>query len=514
MKACLSGRSFNSLTWVWLALIAICIAKMASLSMMTPIVGYANNYDFIRESSCIGLWNIYGSADKLNSQHPEGPVRKLIFDGKAELDYCMPSADVLFPWLVTLFHHKDDVVDFREVSAFRILAVISALIVLLISCESGGQRIVVAGIFLLLFGDLAYLCYFNTLYSEFSVLLGLVICVVMAWRFWIAQRPPTVFDLGIAFIGIAFLGLSKEQYVPLAVIFAALFAATTALLWRTYIGAGLLVVAAIFAMMLFHAGNARETPYRIAMVMANKTDTFLDAVLPAAANRREALTVLGLPDSCARGIGQSWYTPGIMEHHPCPEVRHASRLRLIKLFLLQPATFFRPIVRGIDHLRPILFKQRLGIFENPQAGRSNIFRSTQLTSLSTFLDAISDRFFNSIIYVAIALGFASAIYVSVALGLASTQRVFMWRLDAKSLNGGVFLLGIAGSTIFYAVAASVFGDGMNELNKHATVVAFSVGLGILAVLIMICSLLFSLRTKQINVAADKSPSYHSRESRV
>ena len=76
---------------------------------------------------------------------------------------------------------------------------------------------------------------------------------------------------------------------------------------------------------------------------ANATNTFLGAVLTAASDRARALQQLGLPSSRQIAIGSDWFTPGLQQNHPCPEVLEVSRLHLLPLFITDWKPFALPL---------------------------------------------------------------------------------------------------------------------------------------------------------------------------
>jgi hypothetical protein len=64
--------------------------KLIFITTSTPMLGYANNFDFIRQSSCLGLW-VYVDGKQSRSASPWTP--NAIYDGKIEPSQCQKSID-------------------------------------------------------------------------------------------------------------------------------------------------------------------------------------------------------------------------------------------------------------------------------------------------------------------------------------------------------------------------------------------------------------------------------------
>ena len=77
-------------------LIALTIVKIITTIFTTPILGYANNWDFIRQSGCTGIWQHYPDKPKTDS-NPDFTVNNLIFDGQKLRHVCVKSIDNYFP---------------------------------------------------------------------------------------------------------------------------------------------------------------------------------------------------------------------------------------------------------------------------------------------------------------------------------------------------------------------------------------------------------------------------------
>jgi hypothetical protein len=69
---------------------------MFTVCLSQPILAYANNYDFVRQSSCVGIWEDYGGKDKTQS-NPLGPVNRLSYIGDRQPQVCLQSFEFSRP---------------------------------------------------------------------------------------------------------------------------------------------------------------------------------------------------------------------------------------------------------------------------------------------------------------------------------------------------------------------------------------------------------------------------------
>lgn len=402
------------------------------------MIGYANNFDFARSEACIGIWQHYTDQPK-DQMHISAPVSKLMRDGDVRADMCSKSIDNLIPWLVGHMHPIGVVFSMQKIGLMRV-ALLSVLVGWLL-WAAPSLRPPVALSFFLVFGDIAYLSYFNTLYNETSVLIGAFISIWAIVGLISGERRC----LMPAFAGLAFLGMSKVQYAPLAVVLGIIALA----LLRDSRGTVILG----FSLVIFGAFNMASGPdigLRHSTKIANNTDTYLGAALPAASNKIDALRILRLPDNCLNAIGLTFYSPGVIDKHPCPDVVSVSRARLIPLFATQPSTLFRPIIGFSEKSKPI-YLNYMGHYETPAMSNSRIYNIAVATSATTYLDKLPARAFGALM---LFVAFVSMMSI-------------LFRRTPES-----YAFAISGMTILYTIASGVFGDGYFEAAKHGLLIGF------------------------------------------
>jgi hypothetical protein len=440
-------------------LVGLTMLRLCLIVFAAPIIAFGNNFDFIREESCVGLWQHYADRDKAQA-HPQGPVAQLIFDGDRRPDTCVRSIDNLFPYMVTHTHRKHSAIDFRAVGFWKSSVAAALLLLMLVQPIKPALRVGLAAFGFLVIGDINTLSYFNTFYAESSMLLGAYGCLAMAACLLARRSIPHWLDVGAVLAVLALLGLSKQQYGLLAALIGGACAWIILIRWRACAKAALVLAVSLALPLLFNAMNRPADGRASGIDLANRADTVFGAVLPAARNGRTAMYLLGLPASCNAAIGKDWYSAGGSAYALCPQVAEMTRLRLPGLFLIDPGTFLVPMWRAILGSQPGLIDQ-YGRYERPADAAAPVNRLIRFTSLSFLLAWIPGAAYACLVGGSILLGCALACYGA-------------WRGLAALPGPAVALMAAGGLTSLYATASSVFGDGYYDLPRHA--VGIGVGL--------------------------------------
>ena len=435
------------------------IFKLLLITTTSPIFGYANNFDFHRQSSCVGLWL---DVDKDRHSPRATPIiPNLINDGYINLNGCQLSIDTLIPQFFSLTTPLNGMVEIKNIGLIRVLILLSLTLLLLFRCNlNENQKLIAALFFGLIFCNLTNLLYFNTLYLESAVLIFLYLSgSSIIFYSSIAKINLKLFTFVL--LNIYFLGLTKEQYLPLAIIFS--LSLLFILLAR---GKFVLAFLALFIALLipttYYSLNDPDKEGVLQSIShTNNVNTYLGAVLPESTNQSKALKILGLPESCANAIGLDWYNPKFWQMDlPCQEVKGVSRTSLLLLFIKQPKTFFVPIFKITQKIYPL--KSNLPFLENSTSQTSQRLSLLKFFSYSDWLEMLNEHIF--LILILLEMG----------LFLILLPVVIVLIIKNKYVNLSLSSLFVGSLILNYSLISSVFGDGYTEPLKHS--IGFFVGI--------------------------------------
>lgn len=466
--------------------IASAVLFIATLIRLTlavgalPIAGYANNYDFLRQSGCVGVWEHYPNGQAKELPSPRQPVDALDYDGQRRPDLCLPSSDNLFPWAVAHFHHKHATLTLHQIGWLKAGVAAALMLAVLLQPVPEAFRFGCAIAGFLMLGDFTYLLFFNSLYLDASLIMFAFASISLTCSvFCRMTRPGWSFILFLV-AAIAWFVFARGQYAAFALLLGPLAAFGLYRCWRDRIGAAAVLVGiamCVGGLGYFHAVRNEHTAH---IAIANEVDTVLEAVLPSATDKAAALRQLGLPSHCMVAIGMNWYTPGFQQRPPCPEVYHLGRLPLIPLFMVDPATFFGPFQHAIVLTRPADMPY-LGHFEHPGDENRLRFRLLAETSFTDLLARLPEWIFDSLVYASILAG--------ATCFMAFVRRQTRAPAHTPDAATTAVLLGaIGGGLAFYGIASSVFGDGYGEVGRHAFGVDIGIALQVSAALTWGCDI--------------------------
>ncbi|MDE1141888.1 MAG: GtrA family protein [Paraburkholderia tropica] len=448
------------------ALILFTGLKLIGITATSPLIAYPDNWDFARVESCMGLWEDYGNP--AIEAHLSGPVNNLVLTRKTNSSMCAASIDTLFPYIVSLLFHKGDRIDLRYIGALRVAVTLFFVAALIVVSRGDFARFVIAVLFSLVFGEFAYIAYANTMYNEYSILLGVFVGVSSMWLAWTNFASNIKWLTCIFAASLILVGMAKPQYSPLAPVMGLVGAA---IFWRRgygYRSVLSLATLGIASMVMYSLINPSDDGFGRRLRLVNITDTVFTEVLPHASNVSAAIDALGLPQSCGVMIGKSFYSPGVDAHHPCPEVIDVSRARLLPLFIRQPSILTRSLNDGVVRIRPFP-GAKYGFFEDSIYAQSRRVKFTEATSVGTYLNRLPDGGYRALMRISMLLVLPLALWCSVSI----IRRRMSWH--------GMELLLVAGGTlVLYSIASSVFGDGTTEVFKHAFLWVFGVGLEVVS----------------------------------
>ncbi len=423
--------------------------------LYSPVLGYANNFDMIRIQSCHQIWPSKSDVDA-GARTYEEPLEDYKFKNIG-LGNCYPSSELFFTYLGEYLIKALQYISFLDDDngfSVKNFGVLRGVFICLVSWfflyyYALRKNFVLVYFYALFFSlviaDPANTLYLNTFYTEFSALFFCYLSVSMCFLLCNTGDYRSFF-IGIFAISLCGLGFSKPQHIALpVVIFIAFLVGSYSRLMKIKFMVFLILVL-VLGVTAFQA-YFRQTNTMFSVNYANATDTFLWTVLPAATDANQAAKILGLPSSCIDHKGKNWYTPGIQEQHPCPEVLQVSRVRILWLSIHDPQFFLTVTRQGLAQLRPWLL-QDIGSIGDRNLG----FANELVFSFSDWLNKIPQKIFNAIFLMPIVI-----MIFGLIMGLKNKT--------SRSCGFVVFsLLVVLSYVVFYS---SLFGDGYADLAKHS-----------------------------------------------
>lgn len=441
------------------AAVAVIVTLLAVLRLFlvvlhAPTLGYANNFDMVRTQACLQVWPA-DAARPPGYATPEAPLERYrVAEVEGLRGLCVPGPDVLFAWAgrvagVSLFGPNFPIRVVGAVRAAAFAALAFGFLAWVLRRGSPVEALTHATVCLVVVSDPANTLYANGFYRESSTLLFAWASVLLFWA--VCRFGPTRSSSAALAVSLLLLGLSGRQHLLLpAVVVVGLLASARGRrdpVLRTALLAALASLLAVGGTAFLYRSGGPAGPYLASVDLANATDTFLGAVLPAADDPVAAARTLGLPSPCAEHRGETWYTPGVQERHPCPEVAGVSRLRLALLAAEQPRFLARLTREGLDRAWP--WKLR---YLGSVAGEERGDAGKHVFSVSDLLERLPRSALDLLFLLSLPAGLLAA---------AASRRIGSPGRRSTALVA--LVLGASAWVVFYS---ALFGDGTFEFQKH------------------------------------------------
>ncbi|MHA6534626.1 glycan biosynthesis hexose transferase WsfD [Paenibacillus sp. BAC0078] len=193
------------------------------LLFLQPFVGVADNGDFLRMMNTVGL-NYYDAAESYADRFFSFSHARFSYENLFKGFY--PSSQILLvlvPRLLAGLVHG-------SYFDIRLLAAVYALLLLAASwliVKTGARGSWIAGLLLgaamlVVFYDIGYLAYFNSLFGEPVSMVAMLLTFALGLRLAMQERPTTK-GLTLFFIAVLFLICSKIQNAPVGLAFSLIF---------------------------------------------------------------------------------------------------------------------------------------------------------------------------------------------------------------------------------------------------------------------------------------------------
>jgi len=345
-------------------LLVLGCARLFQVVLHSPMLGYANNSDFIKLSSTVGIWLDEPGVDPL-AGHPSAPFRHYRSHGKHIEEFRYLSSEVFLAYpavaasdLLNWFRGiRKDRFDLRTLGAVKGIFFLAAGVFLtaLFFRRSPWAGLISALIFVTTICDPINSLYFNTLYLDDSAVFFTYLAVGMALLLLSTEHPPTWLIASFC-VAVVFAGWSKMQHPGLPLALALAFGvAQASRRAHGHRSALRMIVPPVGAALLTLTGGImhNRSPSARGMVSAAATDAWFNMALPSFRNPEAVVDSLGLPARCRAYVGKSWYDPE-MAQRPCPEIFRLTRFQMVRALLNEPLAIGRILAKAVTVSRPQL----------------------------------------------------------------------------------------------------------------------------------------------------------------
>ena len=432
------------------------IARLGWVLFHQPLAGFANQFDMLRTTGCLGLQpqiDVPAGA----ATHA-GPVALYRVDMPRDPS-CLPSTEVAIAGLARGVDWIGDQIGLGDPQtlSLRLVACTRAFLLLLtlLVIDRGLRafpraRIGHLAVAALILVDPLNSLYLAGFYTEFAALLsawwGFALPLIWLLR---GRFPGTLGMLGWG-LALAALALSRFQHLPLPFLlmaWLAVLARTRAWPLQRLALPLLLLIPALLLQLAFQGRSP-------VIAQANTWNSFFGAALPAAGDAIDFVDALQLPAACAQLVHTSWYLRrGRDARAECPQAFELSRVHWALLLAREPAALARLLGRGVaisGQWRPAY----LGEIADGQFARLPVGR----IGLGASFSEVPAR----LPFWALTLFWGLPLLLGgVACWQAATRSH-----GSPSLPVQDWLLPMLAAFVLLGWAASIVGDGYSELARH------------------------------------------------
>jgi hypothetical protein len=435
--------------WVGLVLVLLGLLRVGVLVAHDPVIGYGNNYDMVRTTTCVGL---HPDKPEPDAGTPEGPI-PLYKMGERRWGMCLLGTEVgLVAATMRIAHAvgadpREFKVRWIGIAKFTLLAL--AALVIAFALHGHPLAAFTHGLlFVLVVADPVATLWYNGFYTEFATIWSLYVVIGACAALALTSRGKYATWMLLT-TGLVALAFSREQFALLA---PALVLAAWPWLWRrsTEMTVASLVLALAASLISFAV-----MPRASVIAYTNRSNTYMGVLLPASANQPRALEILKLPERCAPLVGANWYLQrGESLRESCPEVFQLPSHAFLRFLAEEPEALARAIAR----VAPAMY------------GLSPGYLGTREDVKSAGVAKLPWWSFSPIFALSVAIPMAAFWSMLVVAALAAPLAflaALAWARPADDRPHAGLMLGmLLGGTVIYGVLSTVFGDGLSEAARH------------------------------------------------
>lgn len=336
---------------LWLLALLLLLARLGFLLTQAPLAGFANQFDMLRNTGCLGLQPMVAAAP--GAATPQAPIARYA-TGMPGSSSCLWGTEVAISAIAVGLDQVADALGWGEPGSMplRLVAVTKALLLLLALAwvdlglrAHPGVRLVHMWAAALVLVDPFNTLYLAGFYTEIAALLSAWLALMLPLPWLLSGRAPSTRALLGWGLILAALALSRFQHAAIPAmltVWLSILGWRRGWVWPRLAAWPLLILIPALALQL-----GLQLQYQ-AIADANRWNSFFGAALPAAGNAEEFVARLGLPAPCAELVHTTWYLQrGRDARIECPQAFQLSRLSWAMQLASEPVALARLIGRGV-----------------------------------------------------------------------------------------------------------------------------------------------------------------------
>ncbi|MDF2935458.1 MAG: rane protein [Paenibacillaceae bacterium] len=338
---------------------------LAWLLLWKPVIGMADNGDFLRIMGTVGL-DYTDPAITYEQKYFGWFIREFATKELGLGGYVSTSLlPVMIGKLLCLAVGRE-LFDMRAVAVVYAALFIAGACLLLRFCKGRNLwgNVILGGLFVVMFADIGYAAYYNSLFSEPMAYVAMLLTLGFVLALLRGAQPMSFYLWGFVIAAVLLIG-AKVQNAPVGILLALLCVRLGALRkgggWRKKAGWLAVVLVAASAAIYF------SLPKEIKII--NQYQTVFFGVLKGSENPAADLRELGLPEKLAVNAGTNYFEPAPIDQHDpvfAKEYYPAfSHLKVGLFYLKHPGRFWDKLEIAGEHgmtIRPYY----LGGFEQSE----------------------------------------------------------------------------------------------------------------------------------------------------
>lgn len=469
----MTPRKPGAASWLAWVLVLAGLVRVGLIVMDQPLLGYANQFDMVRTSACIGLYPDLPPPAHLQAT-TAAPIA-VYRTGERVAAGCYLSSEVLVAAaamrLSMWARDVEDRVPLRHVGLLKAgLLALAALSIAALLHPYPGAALVHGVIVLFVLADPVATLWMNTLYTEFTTFWGLYVvtsatCILALTPRW---RSLTA---ALLFAGLLTLAFSREQFALLP---PALMLMAMPWLWPRSRG---LAIAAVGTATVASVVSFAFLPRQPEIAQTNRVNAYLGVIVPAAQEPARALATLGLPERCSVLVGATSYLRrGESLERECPEAQRLASIAFLKFLQDEPAVLARSVARLLPTLQAPS-PTYVGVMQGREFATLRDLPAWHVSPVDWALARLP-----------LALHAALVIAALIAVPLATLAALAFARPAREKPAVPVLMALLLSATTAYALATTVFGDGLAESARHFLPGTLALVAGVVAAAVALPSL--------------------------